>query len=132
MKIDYQAIFEEAQQAAQKAFAEAQPVPMIVGSPSSPLGNDVDPSKEMWFVSDGVCGFAWANFGDGRGALPRWFRSKGLGYKDYYGGWSLWSREFLPNDRSQSMQRKEAAMRAVVGVYRKYGFNDVGYRSRMD
>ena len=131
MKIDFQAVFEEAQEAAQKAFVDAQPVPMVVGSPSSPLGNDVDPNQKMWFVADGVCGFAWVNFGDGRKPVARWLRQNKIGYKDYYGGWSVWADDFLPKF-SQSLQRKEAAMRAVVGVYRKHGFNDVGYRSRID
>ena len=37
------------------------PTPMMVGEPTTPLGNDIDYSKDTWLVNDGVCGFAWIN-----------------------------------------------------------------------
>ena len=37
------------------------PTPMVVGEPTTPLGNDIDYTKETWLVNDGVCGFAWIN-----------------------------------------------------------------------
>ena len=30
---------------------------MVVGTPTTPLGNDIDYSKETYYVADGLCGF---------------------------------------------------------------------------
>ncbi len=35
------------------------PSTMVVGSPSTPFGNDIDYSKRVDYVSEGPCGFAW-------------------------------------------------------------------------
>ena len=36
--------------------------PMIVGSPSTPLGNDIDYSKKTYFVEGGVLWFCWCGY----------------------------------------------------------------------
>ena len=34
---------------------------MVVGTPTTPLGDDIDYTKETYYVADGMCGFAWIN-----------------------------------------------------------------------
>mgnify|MGYP003656086396 CR=1 FL=1 len=51
-------ILVEASESAEQAIKDCRPTPIVVGSPSTPLGNDVDPTQQTWFVEGGVCGFA--------------------------------------------------------------------------
>ena len=37
------------------------PTFMVVGTPTTPLGDDIDYSKDTYYVADGMCGFAWIN-----------------------------------------------------------------------
>ena len=37
------------------------PTPMVVGTPTTPLGDDIDYTKDTYYVADGMCGFAWIN-----------------------------------------------------------------------
>ena len=30
---------------------------MVVGTPTTPLGDDIDYSKDTYYVADGMCGF---------------------------------------------------------------------------
>ena len=102
--------------AAGKAAAEAcRPVPMVVGSPSTPFGNDVDPNKKRYYVPDGVCGFAWIAFG---GNIPfgRWAKKNKIASKHYPKGLSIWV-----GDYGQSMQLKEAYARAFADVLQAAG-----------
>ncbi len=47
---EYAELFEELKSVSLEALAEAPaPTPIIVGSPSTPLGNDVD--RSLWFCS---------------------------------------------------------------------------------
>jgi hypothetical protein len=80
------------------------PTPMVVGSPSTPFGNDVDPSKPTYFVEGGVCGFAWVNIRPATSAVAKFAESElGWRYNDYDRAMQKWIGEF-----GQSMQRKEA------------------------
>ena len=60
-------IYEQAHAAGMAAGNGCTPTPMVVGQPTTPLGNDIDYSKETYYVSDGVCGFAWINIKPARG-----------------------------------------------------------------
>ena len=100
--------------------------PMIVGSPSTPFGNDVDYSKKTYFVEGGVCGFAGVVIKPARGKFVSYLKGLDKGYKHYYGGWYVSVREF-----GQSLTRKEAYAEAFAKV-----LGEVGMRcyvdSRMD
>ena len=48
MKTDYAAIYAEAATAAKKAADAKVPVPMIVGTPTTVLSNDIDRSKTIY------------------------------------------------------------------------------------
>lgn len=65
----FQEIIEKADLAGKEAVEKASVVPMVVGTPKNVMasltgGDDggFDPDEPVYYVSDGVCGFAWVNF----------------------------------------------------------------------
>ena len=117
----FRKLWKLAREAAMKAGQEAVPTPMIVGTPTpdtffAPEGEaKLDPGKPQYFVEDGVCGFAWVNV-PGNSSFGRWLKKNGYGRKGYPKGIDVSIHEF-----GQSMQRKEAAARAMAEVLRKGG-----------
>lgn len=110
-KIDFPALFEELKQVSHQALAEAPaPAPMIVGHPSTPLGNDVDPNQKTWFHADGVCGFATVVLDSGRTGFAQWILQERPQWNKLGAKW--WS----------------AGRTKGVGLYTfaRYGFADVG------
>lgn len=102
----YAKLFEELKAVSHQALAECPaPTPMIVGSPSTPLGTDVDPNQKTWFHADGVCGFATVVLESGRSGFAQWLVKTGRGSK----WWSFGSAR-------------------GVGVYTfaRFGFADIG------
>jgi hypothetical protein len=124
--MDFQRIYDEAHAAGMSAGEAAVPAPMIVGSPSTPFGNDVDPSKRMYYVADGVCGFAWVHLPKANTAFAKFCRDNRLGHKAYKAGWDIWVGGF-----GQSMQRKEAYAGAFARVLKDHGI-EAYMQSRMD
>ena len=100
--------------------------PMVVGSPSTPLGNDIDYSKKTYFVEGGVCGFAGVVIKPARGKFVSYLKKLGMGYKHHYGGWYVSVREF-----GQSLTRKEAYAEAFAKVLGEAGMRCY-VDSRMD
>ena len=100
--------------------------PMVVGSPSTPLGSDIDYSKKTYFVEGGVCGFAGVVIKPARGKFVSYLKKLGMGYKHYYGGWYVSVREF-----GQSLTRKEAYAEAFAKVLGEAGMRCY-VDSRMD
>ena len=122
-----QEIYTEAHSAGIAAGNGCTPTPMVVGSPTTPLGNDIDYSKDTYYVSDGVCGFAWVNIKPARGAFVKYLKENNIGRKDsYYGGYTVWVSEF-----GQSMARKENYARAFTQVLDANGITAYNM-SRMD
>ena len=119
-------LFDKAHHAGLRAGHESTPAPMVVGSPSTPLGSDIDHSKPTYFVEGGVCGFASVVIKPARGKLVSYLKSKGLGYSHYYGGWNFPVRDF-----GQSLSRKEAYADAFAGVLTEAGLRAY-VDSRMD
>ena len=120
-------IYLEADKEGMARASECVPTPMVVGSPTTPLGSDIDYDKKTYYVADGVCGFAWINIKPARGKLVAWLKSKGIGRKDdYYGGYTIWVKGY-----GQSLAKKEAYARGFVSVLDKYGFKSYAM-SRMD
>ena len=132
-KIEAKAIWAEACEAAEAAALAKVPTPMIVGSPTTPLGSDIDPAKQTWYVPSGMCGFAWVTIKPARGALVTYLKSQDVGSKGYYGGWQIWcGRELSPTaGATQSIEIKEAAAGAAAAVLRKYGIEAYA-QSRLD
>ena len=120
-------IYTEAHALGIKAGNGCSPTPMVVGTPTTPLGNDIDYSKDTYYVSDGVCGFAWVNIKPARGKFVKYLKDNDIGRKDsYYGGYTIWVSGF-----GQSMTRKENYARAFVKVLNDNGLKAYAM-SRMD
>jgi hypothetical protein len=136
---EMEALFARAGEAGRKAFEDAKPVPMIVGTPknmmASLLGGDdggFDPNEPIYHVADGVCGFAWVNVRPGGSRFARWLIKNGHGKRDSYaGGVYLSLYGWCVPGMSQSLQRKEAAAHAVAEVLREAGI-DAYSQSRID
>ena len=124
---DFSTLYTEAHQAGLKAASACIPTPMIVGSPSTPLGNDVDPSKPTYFVAGGVCGFAWINVKPGNCSFANWLKKQGkVKERSYYGGVDIWVYDF-----GQSMELKESYAHAFAKVLSDNGIRAYAM-SRMD
>ena len=83
----YEKLFNELKRVSHEALASApQPTPMIVGSPSTPLGSDVDPNQKTWFVEGGICGFANVVIDSGRIGFAQWLLKSNFGNKAWQWG----------------------------------------------
>lgn len=123
-KVDYQAIYDEADRAGRAAAEAHTPTPMVVARHANPL-DDRSPVQQSWTVPGGVCGFAWISF-KGNTAWGRWTKKQGLSSKDYPTGLMIWV-----SDYNQSMELKEKYAAAFTEVLRKHGITAY-MRSRMD
>lgn len=122
-KTAYQ-IYVEASEAAEAAVKACRPTPMIVGSPTTPFGNEIDETKETWFVEGGVCGFASVIIKPARGKFVTLLKSRNVGRKSYYAGYDVSSWEFAPSiRRDQSYERACAAASAAAKVLNSYGID---------
>ena len=120
-------IYTEAHLAGMAAGNGCTPTPMVVGQPTTPLGNDIDYSKETYYDSDGICGFAWINIKPARGKFVKYLKDNDIGRKDsYYGGYTIWVSGF-----GQSLDRKSAYARAFAKVLNDNGLKAYAM-SRMD
>ena len=120
-------VYADAHAAGMAAGNGCTPTPMVVGQPTTPLGNDIDYEKDTYYVEDGVCGFAWINIKPARGAFVKYLKQNGIGRKDeYYGGYTVWVSGF-----GQSLARKEAYARAFAKHLEQNGITAISM-SRMD
>ena len=113
-------IWKEAKDAAEQAVINTIPTPMIVGSPTSFLGSDIDYTKPTYFVAGGACGFAWVNIYPARGKFVNYLKSIGVGGKSYYGGYDVNSSTLANIPGGQSYELKRAAAGAAAQVFEKY------------
>jgi hypothetical protein len=118
-------IYSEAYEAGLLAGKDTDTPKFVVGSPTTPLGSDID-FKKKTYILDGLCGFAWVNISPARGAFVNWLKAQGIGSKGYYGGYEIWVREF-----GQSVDRKYAFAQAFAEVLGKYGI-EASAGSRLD
>ena len=110
-------VYAEAHSAGMAAGHGCTPTPMVVGTPTTPLGNDIDYEKETYYVADGMCGFAWINIKPARGKFVKYLKDNDIGRKDsYYGGYTIWVSGF-----GQSLARKESYARAFANHLNKNG-----------
>ena len=119
-------VLRKAQAAGLEAGRGSKPAPMVVGSPTTPLGDDLDYSKKTYHVPDGVCGFAWVVISPGNCSFARHMKAASVAGKKYGGGASIWVHE-----HGQSMGRKSAHASAMASVLREHGVNAIS-QSRMD
>lgn len=114
MSAKYVSLYKVAKEAGAAAGRGAAPVPMVVGSGKSLFSSELDPSKPMYYVSEGVCGFAWVTVRPGNSKFANWLKKRGYAKPAYGGGVSIWI-----SDYNQSMDRKEAHAYAMAKVLRE-------------
>ena len=115
-------ILVEASESAEHAVKACRPTPMVVGSPTTPFGDEIDESKETWFVSGGVCGFASVVIKPARGKVVAELKKRKIGSAHYGGGYSFSSWQVAPSIKfDQSYERAIAAARGAVEVLQQYG-----------
>jgi len=123
---EFQTLFDKAYQAGMEAGQKHNPKPMVVSQHSNPL-NDNSAVKQSWYVSEGVCGFAWIIVRPGNSSFANWLKKAGKARKDsYYGGVNIWVREF-----GQSYERKYVFANAFAKVLEEAGIN-ASANSRLD
>lgn len=115
----------KAEAAGNAAALAATPTPMVVGTAKSLFDDSFDPTQPTYFVSEGVCGFAWVKF-PGNTAFGRWAKASGLARAAYGGGLQV-----RANVGGQSLARKEAWAYAYAAVLRDEGVEAYA-ESRMD
>ena len=125
-KVACEKLLEKAHLVGMDAGRDASVTPMVVGSPSTPFGSDIDYSKKTYFVEGGACGFAGVVIKPARGKFVSYLKSIGIGNKHYYGGYYVSVREF-----GQSLARKEAYAEAYAKVLSEEGMRCY-VDSRMD
>lgn len=118
------ALLGKAHEAGMVAGSYATPTPMYVGTAKHLLSTEIDTSKPVYEVMDGVCGFAYINV-PGNTPLGRYVAKRGW-YKAYYGGMETGVGAF-----GQSMTRKEAYAQAYCAVLTEAGHRAT-WNSRMD
>lgn len=112
----FASIYNNAMQAGHNAVEGLRVTPMIVGTPTSIFNRDIDPTKPVYYVEDGVCGFANVQIKPATCAFAKWLVRNGYAYKDSYnGGISLSVREY-----NQSYQKKNAHAQAMATVFRNH------------
>jgi hypothetical protein len=119
----WKALYERADKAGQEAADRKVPQPMLVGTPTTPFGNDIDPTKRVYFVRGGLCGFATVTIKPATGGFVKWLKGRGIGYKAYYGGWAVPCNPRTAPDLAQAVEIKEAYARAFAEVLRDAGIN---------
>ena len=122
----FEALFAEAKIAGMTAAQACVPVPMIVGTPTTVFGNEIDPEKPVYVVEGGVCGFAWIKVIPGTSSFAKWLVKSGYARKGYGGGVDISVKEF-----GQSMQKKESYAGAFAKILNAAGITAYS-QSRMD
>jgi hypothetical protein len=117
VKVDYAALFAEADAAGCVAAAALVPAAMVVSSVD--VFDRPIPGAPVYVVADGVCGFAWVKVRPANSGLAKWLKKFKGARVGYYGGMEFWIRGY-----NQSMQRKEAYAQAFAKV-----LSDAGYQA---
>ena len=107
---EFIAIYYEAYAAGMKAGQEAIPTPMVV---SGGVPGEVE---KNYYISEGMCGFAWVTIRPSYGKFASWLKAMGYGsYSAYDRAVLIWCHEF-----NQSVTRKEAFAEAFADVLTKH------------
>lgn len=119
----FESLMQRAYAAGKEAGAKCVPQPMGVVA-ADIFGNPL-PGAKVEVVRDGVCGFAWVRL-KGNTAFGRWAKANGYARAGYPSGLNI-STKLM----TQSMERNEAAARAMRDVLRDAGI-DCWMESRID
>jgi hypothetical protein len=115
----FDALHAKADAAGHAAAVAAKPAPMVVvgGVPGGP--------QEVFYESEGLCGFAWVVFA-GNTAWGKWAKKAGLARAHHPSGLCLWVSGY-----GQSVDRKAAYAKAYAGVLKDAGI-EAHADSRLD
>lgn len=108
--------WEAAWREGERAATEVKPRPMVVTD-----GN----GRQVDYVPDGVCGFAWLNV-PGNTSFGRWLKKGGMARPDYPTGLCVWISSY-----DQSHTRKAAHAYAMARYLQSQGIECFA-RSRLD
>jgi hypothetical protein len=114
---------------AEVAYTLCTPAPMAVYETAG-LSDAPKPGGRSWYVSEGVCGFAWVVIKPATSSFAKYLARNNIGYKAYEGGWVL-PMSYLVVNMSQSLERAEAASLAVAKELRSHDIKCYA-TSRMD
>lgn len=121
-KAEHADLWARAVSAGIEAWHSAIPTPMLVGTAKGLFDDSFDESKPVYHVSEGVCGFASLVVRPANSSFAHWLKANVRTNKHYGGGLAVSSSSIVPEDiRSQSYERKVAAIRAVANVLREAG-----------
>jgi hypothetical protein len=130
VKLDYQAIHDEAMKAGHESMSKCVPTPMVVQQHANPL-NDNSPVVQSWVVPGGVCGFTSIVVKPANCGFAQWAKHQGIGHPSDY----QWHRgmhlHVEPLTTGQSLELKEAFCQGYQTVLDKYGIKNWLW-SRMD
>jgi len=104
-------VFEEAVAAGKKAAEAVTPTPMAFRNTLT---------GEVFREDGGACGFAWVTVRPARGPFVTWCKKNEKGSKHWNTGWYFWGSHVWGG---QSIERKEAGMKAFAEVLKGYGLN---------
>lgn len=114
---------------AEAAYLATTPQAMVVYETAG-LTDIPKKNGNSWYVSEGVCGFAWIVIKPATSSFAKWLIKNKIGYKNYYGGWVIPMSYLIPN-MTQSMERAESAARCCAKFLRDQNINAYA-ESRMD
>jgi hypothetical protein len=124
----------QADAAGRAAVAKLKVVPMIVGEAKGLFSNEIDYTKPVEYVSDGVCGFAWIYIYPEHKGNTKLGKQERKTLEDF--GFEkddcnpqkyiLWVHDF-----NQSLQKKTAYANAFADVLYAHGIR-AGGQSRID
>lgn len=126
-RIQAKRLFDQALAEGVRAGNAAEPVPMVVGTPTTFLGNDIDYDKKTYYVADGVCGFAWVVIRPGNSSLARHAIKLGIGHSNRYSG----GVEISVREHGQSLDRKSQHATAYAAILKAANVNAYA-QSRID
>jgi hypothetical protein len=113
---EFQALYDHAQREGFKTGDQMIPRPMTLVN-ADILGN-VKPNSPTYYVSEGMCGFAWVVIKPATSAFAKWLVKNKLARKGYYGGIHIWI-----GAHDQSYERKAAHANAMALVLSKAGYD---------
>lgn len=120
-------VYNKAHHAGMNACKRVKPTPMIVGTPKTIFGSQIDYTKPVHYVDSGICGFAWVEIKPARGNFVKWLKEHNHGYLSSYGrGYCISALTGY-----QSIERNEAYARAFADVLVEHGIS-CRVNSRLD
>jgi hypothetical protein len=124
---EFEQLYNRAWAAGVAAATATRPATMVIGTPTTPFGNEIDYAKQIFVETEGACGFAWVKIRPASSAFGRWLkRTKRVRGAAWNGGYDIWIHDY-----NQSLARKEAHADAMAKVLTEAGITAYG-QGRMD